>query len=459
MKKFLCITLILCLLLYVGGYAGSVRALEPVITGGFGYDTMAYGNGVYVSVGQGGGILYSNDLTNWGVVSAVPTDKYQSVIFDGERFVTLGNQAVLTSADGESWTRIPVDFSGAADGFTFLNGVYFTSVMQDGGQTIYYSDDLSNLQKNALDMPVNRAIRPSEDIYRMGYHNGIYYAAVAKNAYRNTFMCDLYSSPDLVTWTLLKEDNNFVPMNGSADFPILCDPDYTEQTMYEYRNISKNNLFAVSDQTLTPIVYEKLVPSHIRKSRDYFYTITTSETDGITDTTVWLSKDGIYWKDIVLPYHLMNVDDVFECNDDLIISAAGYALRYKQKDINELLGASGNDQTYIKVRGEYLGFDTPPATEADRTLVPMRFLFEKLEAQVDYDLSTRTATATRGSDVISFSIDNQVATVNGSQKQMDVPARLINDKTMVPLRFLSEELGYDVEWDQETHTAEILIHN
>ena len=38
---------------------------------------------------------------------------------------------------------------------------------------------------------------------------------------------------------------------------------------------------------------------------------------------------------------------------------------------------------------------------------------------------------------------------------MDVPARLINDKTMIPLRFLSEELGYNVQWDGETRTVMI----
>ena len=38
---------------------------------------------------------------------------------------------------------------------------------------------------------------------------------------------------------------------------------------------------------------------------------------------------------------------------------------------------------------------------------------------------------------------------------MDVPARMSNDRTMVPLRFLSENLGYDVQWDEETKTAAI----
>ena len=43
--------------------------------------------------------------------------------------------------------------------------------------------------------------------------------------------------------------------------------------------------------------------------------------------------------------------------------------------------------------------------------------------------------------------------VNNTPATMDVPARLINGKTMVPLRFLSEEMGFEVAWDAESRTA------
>lgn len=54
---------------------------------------------------------------------------------------------------------------------------------------------------------------------------------------------------------------------------------------------------------------------------------------------------------------------------------------------------------------------------------------------------------------INNHIDDTNATVNGETATMDVPARLINDQTFVPLRFLSENLGYDVQWDESTNTA------
>ena len=103
----------------------------------------------------------------------------------------------------------------------------------------------------------------------------------------------------------------------------------------------------------------------------------------------------------------------------------------------------------------YLSFTTPPMIENDRTLVPMRFLFEQMGADVDWNNDTQTATVEKQGDTISFSINNTEAKVNNTVKTMDVPARLINDKTMIPLRFLSEELGYNVQWDGETRTVTI----
>lgn len=136
---------------------------------------------------------------------------------------------------------------------------------------------------------------------------------------------------------------------------------------------------------------------------------------------------------------------------------------YRQLD--EMKGAP-----YVRVADEILAFETPPVMEDDRTLVPMRFLFEQLGAEVEWDNDTQTATATikpqesaeaekavsakvAQPQTISFSIDNTTAQVNGQSAVMDVPARLVNDKTMVPLRFLSEQMGYTVTWDEATNTA------
>lgn len=97
--------------------------------------------------------------------------------------------------------------------------------------------------------------------------------------------------------------------------------------------------------------------------------------------------------------------------------------------------------------------DTPPTVVDGRTLVPVRAIFEAIGATVTWDAATNTATGVRGDVVVSIQIDNTTAYVNGAPRTLDVPAQLINNRTMVPARFISESMGCDVTWYQETETV------
>ena len=154
---------------------------------------------------------------------------------------------------------------------------------------------------------------------------------------------------------------------------------------------------------------------------------------------------------------------VYEYGDDLVIDwrlrdrpGTSYRLRTPKQPVYDELERL-KSAPYVCVNDTILGFTQPPITESDRTLVPMRFLFEQLGAEVDWDNDTQTAIAQKANTTINFSIDNTTATVNGEQVTMDVPARLVGDKTMVPLRFLSEELGYTVEWDEGPRMATVIM--
>ena len=99
--------------------------------------------------------------------------------------------------------------------------------------------------------------------------------------------------------------------------------------------------------------------------------------------------------------------------------------------------------------------DTPPAIVEGRTLVPVRAIFEAIGATVEWDNSTRTATGEKDGTIVSIQIDNTTAYVNGEARTLDVPAQLINNRTMVPARFISEAMGCDVTWYQNTQTAAV----
>lgn len=108
---------------------------------------------------------------------------------------------------------------------------------------------------------------------------------------------------------------------------------------------------------------------------------------------------------------------------------------------------------YVQLDGELLDFDQDPVKESDRVLVPMRAIFEALGAQVSWDEDTKTAHAVRGEDITSFQIDNTTMYLNGKAIEIDVPARQVGDRTLVPVRAISEALNVKVDWVEETQTV------
>ena len=99
--------------------------------------------------------------------------------------------------------------------------------------------------------------------------------------------------------------------------------------------------------------------------------------------------------------------------------------------------------------------DTPPTLVGGRTVVPLRAIFEAIGANVEWDNDTRTATGTRDNTTVVIQIDNPTAYINSEARTLDVPAQLINGRTMVPARFISEAMGCDVTWYDTTKTAAV----
>lgn len=126
----------------------------------------------------------------------------------------------------------------------------------------------------------------------------------------------------------------------------------------------------------------------------------------------------------------------------------------------------------VVLKGETLDFaDAEPMMVNDRTMVPMRFIFEKLGAAIYWDEATETVfafTATdtlywdeatetvftiTTADTILMQIGSDRMFINDEQIDLDVPPQLIDDRTMVPLRAVSEAFGLKVEWNDATSTV------
>ncbi len=88
-----------------------------------------------------------------------------------------------------------------------------------------------------------------------------------------------------------------------------------------------------------------------------------------------------------------------------------------------------------------------PIVQNDRTLVPVRFISESFGANVGWDGETETVTVTLGGRTIVLKIGSNIMTVDGVENTLDVPAQTISDRTLIPLRALVEGLGKTVMWD------------
>ncbi len=117
--------------------------------------------------------------------------------------------------------------------------------------------------------------------------------------------------------------------------------------------------------------------------------------------------------------------------------------------------SNGGGDIKVLVNGGELSFDQPPIIKDSRTLVPLRAIFEALGAEVDWDGDTRTVTASKGKTTVVLTVDSASYTVNGSEKTLDVPAQIVNSRTLVPVRAVSESFGCEVEWDGDTRTVVI----
>lgn len=122
-----------------------------------------------------------------------------------------------------------------------------------------------------------------------------------------------------------------------------------------------------------------------------------------------------------------------------------------------VLGASitsfAADDIKIFVDDKMLECPVSPIIENERTLVPMRAIFEALGAKVDWDGEKRTVTATRGEDVMKITIDSNELFKNDEAIALDVPAKIVDDSTLVPVRAVSESFDAKVSWDEGTQSV------
>ena len=120
------------------------------------------------------------------------------------------------------------------------------------------------------------------------------------------------------------------------------------------------------------------------------------------------------------------------------------------------VNASQKKEVTVKLNGKQLSFETAPVIRDGTTLVGFRSIFEALGCSVSWDDSTKTVTAKKDGTVIILKIGSRQAVVNDKTKELLQAPEIIGSSTMVHVRFISEELGLRVEWDDSIKCVSII---
>lgn len=138
-------------------------------------------------------------------------------------------------------------------------------------------------------------------------------------------------------------------------------------------------------------------------------------------------------------------------------SAGSYAEEVcKKNELSYLTDNSVNSGITVLYNGTRISFHSygqNPELLNSRTLVPLRSIFEAMGAEVEWDGATSTAIAKRGNVEVKVTIGANEINKNGEKISVDVPAQLINGRTLVPARVIAEAFGADVQWNGDGKTV------
>lgn len=127
-----------------------------------------------------------------------------------------------------------------------------------------------------------------------------------------------------------------------------------------------------------------------------------------------------------------------------------HVLRYYRNDI-DYVGAK------VTLNGELVKFNNQyPIIDNGTTLVPIRAIGEMLKAKVEWDQAKGIATVKKGDKTIKLYTGTTTAYINDDEYELEVSAEVVNNRTLVPLRFVAESLDMEVIWHGETRMVELV---
>ncbi|MFZ2414236.1 MAG: stalk domain-containing protein [Candidatus Cryosericum sp.] len=440
-----------------------------------------------VAVGEFGLVMTSPDLVSWSVLEPVTSETLTGVAAGGEHLVAVGdNHVVVTSEDGQSWKAADSGLDFDLSSVAFGAGV-FVAVGQNGAIAISSDGHLWERVVTGLTADLN-------DVAWLG---GTFAVVGGGGA--------ILTSDDGMTWSPQKsgtaaallavtsQGSLLVAVGDKGTTAISSDgarwmviPSPTKEILYGCA-ARGGRFVAVGSSDTTMWTSDLVAPVSPIPTRP----ISGSSVDAGSTTLVWSAVPGMVSYDVqtsttadftrlILDRHELSATSAVLGAGDLSASGMTY---WRVRSVGTALVSAWSTvqsftvravvppahqrilvlhvaSTEMSVDGVSTTIDVAPQIVEGRTLLPIKWVAEPLGAVVSWNATDRKVTITLKGTTLELWIGRSQARVNGVAVPIDstnarVVPLIVSGRTMLPVRFVAEQLGADVQWEQSTKTITI----
>jgi len=371
---------------------------------------LAYGSGLFVGVGQNGTVATSPDGRVWKQVTTGVTVDLNGVMYQDSRFVAVGSGGtILTSSNGMTWMPQKAGTTASLFSVTSQNGVLVA--VGDKGTVVTSTD--------AIRWSVSTT--PTKEIL---------YGCAARGS---TFVA--VGSSDTTMWT----SDLVAPASPAPIRPLV------------------GATVDMGSVTLTWSTVPGAVTYDVQTATTADFSKVTIEKHGVSWTSVTLSAAEVadtgmtYWRVRAVGAALVSAWSAVQSFTVRVVPPP------QPRQIILVLHVAS---TQMSVNGMPVTIDVAPQIVEGRTLLPIKWVAEPLGADVSWNATDRKVTISLNGTILELWVGKSQARVNGAPVAIDttnakvVPV-IVSGRTMLPVRFVAEQLGADVQWEQSTKTITI----
>ncbi len=388
-----------------------------------------YVNDKYIAVSEADEILISNDGVNWDsvrlegkyyTISDIQFFNDMYVVIQRERGSINSNFSFFTSKDGINWTKVYSEADTDTSAMkSFINNKHM--IISNGGR-YYISTDGIKWTKHELSGSIIDVLDYNESTIIFYRENEIIKAKIYDNTDKSqTIELSLFCNWQYSFYT-----------NGDY---IL----YKWNKGHEYQFHKSENILNWSEPSVVSVHKEPAIKNEFHWNENKFMVFDHNK--------IYTSKDGMSW----------NIERIIGDNFSGMIPKKSIQI-LNENELILICDGSLYKVTHeigIKIDGEYIDTDVSPYIENGVTMVPLRSLLEKLGMDISWDAENQEIICTTQESSIVFTIGSTKVTVDGKEVKMPLPPAIKDASTMIPIRFLVEELGAEFNWNESSKLIDI----